>query len=137
VVVGFSAGYPDWPPASPLFTEVPERSALVLGEWGTEVHDAVKPAADEHVVAKRRVSPFHGTHLDLLLRGLGVDTLLLTGATTDLVVLSAAREGHDLGYHVEVLADATATADARLQATALGLIGRTAKITTVEASLAA
>ncbi|MFD4639753.1 cysteine hydrolase family protein [Lentzea sp. NPDC058436] len=137
VVVGFSPGYADWPRSSPLFTEVPQRGALVLGSWGTQPHDLVKPVPGEPVVEKRRVDPFLGTHLDALLRELGVDTVLLAGATTDLVVLSAARQAHDLGYRVRVLADATATGDAELQEAALRLIARTAVVTTVDDDLPA
>jgi len=88
IVVGFSAGYPDWPAGSPLFAEARDGERLVLGSWGTQVHDALKPAADEPVIAKRRVSPFLGTHLDLLLRTQGVDTLLLTGCAHQLTVLN-------------------------------------------------
>lgn len=132
VVVGFSPGYPDWPSGSPLFAEARQGERLILGTWGTQVHDAVKPAPGEPVIAKRRVSPFLGTHLDLLLRDRGVNTLLLTGVTTDLVVLSTAREGHDRDYRVEVLEDATATSDAQLHQAALTLIARTATVTTVD-----
>jgi nicotinamidase-related amidase len=132
IVVGFSPGYPDWPATSPLFTAARERSALVLGTWSTAVHEALKPASNEPVIAKRRLSPFLGTHLDLLLREQNVDTLLLIGATTDLAVLATAREGHDLGYHVEVLEDATATADPKLHAAALTILARTAVITGVD-----
>ncbi|WP_410674171.1 cysteine hydrolase family protein [Amycolatopsis sp. cmx-4-68] len=135
VVVGFSPGYADWPRSSPLFTEVPRRGALVLGTWGTRPHDLVKPAPEEPVVAKGRVDPFLGTNLDLLLREHQVDTVLLTGVTTDLVVLSTARQAHDLGYRVEVLADATASGDAWTHEAAMRLIARTATVTTVDEAL--
>jgi nicotinamidase-related amidase len=135
VVVGFAADYSDWPESSPLFQEAPGGHRLVLGTWATEVHDTLKPAADEPVVAKNRVNPFYETELETILREHGVDTLLLAGATTDLVVLSAAREGHDRDYRVEVLEDATATSDPELHRTALTLISRTATITTVDAAL--
>ncbi|MFE9449944.1 cysteine hydrolase family protein [Streptomyces sp. NPDC006739] len=135
VVVGFSPGLADWPPTSPLFTEAADGDRLILGTWGTEVHEAVKPAADEPVVAKRRVNPFLGTHLELILRSYGVDTLLLTGVTTDLVILSTAREAHDRDFRVEVLEDATATSGPELHEAALTLIRRTAEVTTVDEAL--
>lgn len=137
VVVGFSEGYSDWPATSPLFGEVRDGDRLVLGTWGTEVHDVLKPAAGEPIVEKRRVNPFLGTHLDLLLRNQNVNTLLLTGVTTDLVVLSTAREGHDRDYRVEVLEDATATGDQELHDAALTLIARTGTITDVDTALPA
>ncbi|MCX4627019.1 isochorismatase family cysteine hydrolase [Streptomyces sp. NBC_01443] len=137
VVVGFSPGHADWPAGSPLFAEARDGDRLVLGTWNTQVVDALKPAAGEPVIEKRRVNPFHGTHLDLVLRAHGVTTLLLTGATTDLVVLSTAREGHDRDYQVEVLEDATVTGDAELHEAALKLLARTATVTTVDQAFAA
>ncbi|WP_181400243.1 cysteine hydrolase family protein [Actinokineospora spheciospongiae] len=135
VVIGFEPGYADWPAASPLFRARTDDDKPTLGTWGTTVHDRVAPRPGEPVVVKRRVSPFHGTHLDLLLRGLGVDTVLLTGVATELVVLSAAREAHDRDYRVRVLADATATGDPDVHEWALRIIARTAEVTTVDAAL--
>ncbi|MFS0694266.1 isochorismatase family cysteine hydrolase [Streptomyces nitrosporeus] len=137
VVVGFSPGYADWPASSELFASAREDDRVVLGTWGTQVHDELKPADGEPVIEKRRVSPFFGTHLDLLLRNLGVNTLLLTGVTTDLVILSTAREGHDRDYHVEVLADAAAADSREAHETALKVIARTARITSVDEALPA
>ncbi|MGW1965120.1 cysteine hydrolase family protein [Streptomyces sp. NPDC001935] len=137
VVVGFSPGLADWPPTSPLFAEAADGDRLILGTWGTEVHDLLKPQAHEPVIAKRRVNPFLGTHLELVLRSHGVNTLLLTGVTTDLVVLSTAREAHDLDFRVEVLEDATATSSPELHEAALTLLRRTAEVTTVDAALGA
>ncbi len=85
----------------------------MLGSWGTQVHDDLRPEPGESIVVKHRVSPFYGTNLDLLLRKRSVDTLLLAGVSTDLVVLSAAREAHDRDYRVEVLEDATAARSKR------------------------
>ncbi|GAA3904840.1 cysteine hydrolase [Streptomyces lacrimifluminis] len=135
VIVGFSPGLADWPETSPLFTEAADGDRLILGTWGTEVHESLKPLADEPVVAKRRVNPFLGTHLELILRARGVNTLLLTGVTTDLVILSTAREAHDRDFLVEVLEDATATSDPELHQAALTLLRRTAEVTTVDAAL--
>ncbi|MFJ5999590.1 cysteine hydrolase family protein [Streptomyces sp. NPDC092370] len=135
VVVGFSPGLADWPPTSPLFAEAADGDRLILGTWGTQVHDSLKPEAGEPVIAKRRVNPFLGTHLELILRSYGVNTLLLTGVTTDLVILSTAREAHDLDFRVEVLEDATATSSQELHEAALTLLRRTAEVTTVDAAL--
>jgi nicotinamidase-related amidase len=135
VVVGFSPGYPDWPAASPVFAESRHKQGLVLGTWGTRVHDALAPAPGEPIVEKRRVDPFHGTQLDLLLRNLNVNTLLLTGVVTELVILGTARAGHDRDYRIEVLEDATATASAALHEAALTIIARTAAMSTVDQAL--
>ncbi|MFF7727251.1 cysteine hydrolase family protein [Streptomyces sp. NPDC008001] len=136
VVVGFSPDYAGFPERSTVFREAREDRRIVLGTWATEVHASLRPAEGEPVVAKHRLSPFHGTELDELLRARDVDTLLLTGVTTDLVVLSAAREGHDRDYSVEILEDATATSDDALHEAALTVLARTATISTVRQSLA-
>jgi nicotinamidase-related amidase len=135
VVVGFSPGYPDWPADSPVFAESRHKNGLILGTWGTRVHDALAPAPGEPVVEKRRVDPFHGTQLDLLLRNLNVNTLLLTGVVTELVILGTARAGHDRDYRIEVLEDATATANQELHEAAIAIAARTATITTVDQAL--
>jgi nicotinamidase-related amidase len=59
-------------------------------------------------VLKRRFNCFLGTDLDLLLRGLGVDTLLVTGVDSNVCVLWTVGEGFQLDYHVRVLEDCTA-----------------------------
>ncbi|MGQ0840049.1 cysteine hydrolase family protein [Actinokineospora sp.] len=135
IVVGFSPGYADWPHDSPLFRAPSDADKPTLGTWGTRVHDALAPAPGESIVVKRRVSPFHGTHLDLLLRKHDVDSVLLAGVATDLVVLSAARDAHDRDYGVTVLEDATATTGLALHNAALRLIERTAAVMTVEEAL--
>ena len=131
VVVGFSPDYSEAPRQSPVFATALSEGALVLGAWGTCIHDAVKPGPGEPILTKRRVSPFFGTDLDLVLRTRGVDTLLLAGVSTDLVVLAAARDGHDRDYRVEVLSDATVSASDELHDAALTVIARTARVLTV------
>jgi nicotinamidase-related amidase len=135
VVVGFSPDFSEAPAHSPVFATARERGALVMDSWGTCFHDAVKPEPGEPVVVKRRVSPFYGTELDLVLRARGVDTLLLAGVSTDLVVLAGARDGHDRDYTVQVLADATVSARGDLHDAALQLIARTASVVSVDQAL--
>jgi nicotinamidase-related amidase len=135
VVVGFSPDFSEWPAGSPVFAEAKEAGKLIIGTWATQVHDAVKPAEGDAIIIKRRISPFFGTELDLVLKTRKIDTLLLTGVSTDLVVLATARDGHDRDYAIEVLADATASANADLHEAALKLIARTATVTTVDEAL--
>ncbi len=58
------------------------------------------------MVTKRRVSAFAGSDLDLVLRGLGAGTLVLTGIATSGVALSTLRYAADQDYQLVVLADA-------------------------------
>ncbi|MEV8312036.1 isochorismatase family cysteine hydrolase [Streptomyces flavidovirens] len=135
VTVGFSPGYPEWHARSKVFAPCRDEERLLLGGWGTQVHDAVRPREGEVTVTKHRLSPFHGTGLDVLLRAQGIDRLMLAGVSTDLVVMSTARDGHDRDYGVEVLEDATATASEELHRAAVTLLARTATVTTVDEAL--
>lgn len=137
VVLAFSQHYEDWPSRSTLFGPADPQHRFAAGSWGTQVHALLTPEPGEDIVYKRRISPFYATPLDLLLRERGIDTLLLTGVATDLVVLSTARDAHDRGFAVEVLEDATATEDQDLQEAALTLLDRTATVTCVDKALPA
>jgi nicotinamidase-related amidase len=131
VIVGFSANYAEWPANSPVFAEARPEGKLIIGSWATQVHDMVKPTEGEQIVTKRRISPFYGTDLDLILRTREIDSLLVTGVSTDLVVLATARDGHDRDFRVTVLSDACASANRELHESALTLISRTATVATV------
>ena len=63
------------------------------------------------MVTKRRVSVFAGSDLDLVLRGLGAGTLVLTGIATSGVVLSTLRYAAGQDDQLVVLADACLDAD--------------------------
>jgi len=81
----------------------------VKGTPGAEVVEELKPGKSDYVVEKKRYSGFFQTHLDLLLRELKVDTLILTGVATDICVLHTAADAFFRGYKVIVVRDATAT----------------------------
>lgn len=73
--------------------------------------DGVKPQDHEVVVVKRRVSAFVGSGLELVLRSMGINHLILTGIATSGVVLSTLRMAADRDYGLTVLADACSDAD--------------------------
>jgi nicotinamidase-related amidase len=68
-----------------------------------ELHDKEK----DLVVHKRRYSGFFGSDLDLTLRELGVDSLLLVGWSTSLAVATTAIDAWQLGYATMVVTDLT------------------------------
>lgn len=59
------------------------------------------------IVHKRRYSGFFGSDLDITLRELGVDSLMLMGWSTSLAVLSTALDAWQLGYPTTVVSDLT------------------------------
>jgi nicotinamidase-related amidase len=76
--------------------------------------DDLRPADGDIVIRKLRPSAFAGTHLDLVLRSNGIETLLITGVVTEGCVDSTAREAHSLNYYAVIVADAVASDDREL-----------------------
>ena len=77
----------------------------IEGTWGAQVIEALRPREGDFVVKKRRYSAFFGTDLDLLLRELGVDTLILTGLVTNVCVQHTAADAFFRGYRLVVVSD--------------------------------
>jgi gluconolactonase len=94
---------------APLFQGVMESDGLVRGSWGAAPADGLEPEDGDHVVEKMRMNGFYETRLDILLRGLGADTILITGAWTNMSIEHTARHGADAGYEVVVASDGTST----------------------------
>jgi gluconolactonase len=104
---------------APLFQGVKEADALVRGTWGAAPADGLEPQDGDHVVEKMRMNGFYDTRLDTLLRGLGADTIVITGAWTNMSIEHTARHGADAGYEVVVASDGTSTTGDEWQQAAL------------------
>ena len=63
---------------------------------------------DDYLIQKRRYSAFFGTDLEILLRGLKVDTLILCGGLTDVCVHYTFADGHQMDYFCRVIEDCVA-----------------------------
>ena len=79
------------------------------GSWDGKVIDEIAPGDDEIVLPKTSSSVFISTHIDYVLRNLGVKQLVISGFITDQCVESAVRDACDLGYLVTLVPDACAT----------------------------
>lgn len=66
------------------------------------------PIDGEYLITKRRYSAFFGTDLEILLKGLHVDTLYLIGGLTDVCIHYTAVDAHQHDYHIKVVTDAVA-----------------------------
>ncbi len=104
---------------APLFEGVKEANALVRGTWGAAAADGLEPQEGDFVVEKMRMNGFYDTKLDILLRGLGVDTIVITGAWTNMSIEHTARHGADAGYRIVVCSDGTSTVNDEWQHAAL------------------
>jgi nicotinamidase-related amidase len=76
-----------------------------------KIVEAITPQDDEPVVRKPRMSAFYASPLDSLLRSRDIDTIVLTGISTNFVVESTVRAGADMDYRVIVLEDGVTAGD--------------------------
>ena len=90
---------------------IANRAALIDGTPGVEIYPELAPAPGEHVIKKHRYSGFFGTDLDIILREWGVDTVIISGTTTENCCHATARDAMFRNYRVIFLSDATATND--------------------------
>jgi gluconolactonase len=132
-------GAPGLKQNAPLFQGVKGANALVRGSWGAAPADGLEPQEGDHVAEKMRMNAFHGTRLDTLLRGLAVETLIVTGAWTNMSIEHTARHAADAGYEVVVCSDGTSTVNAEWQHAALSYaltnVAQVATCTQVAAAL--
>jgi nicotinamidase-related amidase len=99
-----------------------DRNRLVreaLDGPGGELLEPLAPAEDDRFVVKPRYSAFDKTPLELVLRGLELERLLLAGSATEGCVAQTAIDARELGFKISVLAGACATVDERLEQVAL------------------
>lgn len=82
---------------------------VAKGSWDGKVIEQIAPIGDEIILPKSSSSVFVSTHIDYLLRNLGVKQQVISGLLTDQCVESAIRDACDLGYLVTQVIDACAT----------------------------
>ncbi len=81
---------------------------LLEGDPHTEVSAAVGMREDDYFIRKRRYSCFFGTELEILLKGLKAETLILIGGHTDMCVHYTFVDAHQHDYFCRVIEDCVA-----------------------------
>ena len=82
------------------------KSVVSAGTWEAQVVDELKPQPQDYMIPKFRWSAFHQTYLDLALRNRAIDTLVISGGSTDVGVASTAYAARDLDYNLVIVSDA-------------------------------
>jgi len=82
--------------------------ALLKGSRLVEIDAATGIQASDPIIVKKGASAFFGTTLNALLTGAGVDTLVVTGATTSGCVRATVVDAVQSGFNVLVPADCCA-----------------------------
>ena len=128
--VAWEPGLADLVVNSPILQIVQQSGCLVEGSDKAQILDELTPQDTDLVVTHKRVGGFSGSHLDTLLRGRGVDTLLFTGVATNFSVEGTARQASDLGYRTVIVTDACSAADPATHDASIASLGLLAEITT-------
>lgn len=79
----------------------------IKGTKGAEVIPELKVSEKDYIVPKRCYSGFFQTDLDILLKELKVDTVIMTGLHTHMCVRHTSADAYMNGYNVVVASDAT------------------------------
>jgi nicotinamidase-related amidase len=111
ITADFRKGYPEISSNNKAFAGLINGSAGFDDPKATEIHTSVSPKPDDIVVIKKRFSAFTGSDLEVVLRSLEINHLLLSGISTSGVVLSTVREAADKDYRLTVLSDCCADRD--------------------------
>jgi gluconolactonase len=97
---------------APLFEGLADANALVRGSWGAAPVAGLEAQPGDHVVEKQRMSAWEGTRLETVLKALGREVVIVTGAWTNMSIEHTARTGADKGYFMVVPEDACSTMNA-------------------------
>jgi nicotinamidase-related amidase len=114
VTVGFREGAPEINMNNKGFSASRERFTQISAEEFRKIDPLIAPLTGEIVIVKRRVSAFTGSDLEVVLRAMGIQHMILAGVATSGVVLSTLREAADKDYRLTVLSDGCADADAEV-----------------------
>jgi len=100
----------------------PMGRILVRGSYGHDIIDELKPVGDETVIDKPGKGAFFATDLDFILRNRNIQSLVVTGVTTEVCVNTTVREANDRGYECLVLEDCVGSYFPEFQEYALRMI---------------
>jgi len=112
--------------------DAPGLVRAALDGAGGDVVAALAPEDGEAFLLKPRYSAFDHTALELLLRELEVERLLLAGGATEACIVQTGIDARELGFKVTIVAGACATIDGELERLSLRYAEEVAGIYVVE-----
>jgi ureidoacrylate peracid hydrolase len=98
------------------------EGGLRTGTWGYEILSELQPRAEDRFVEKNRLSAFFQTNLELLLRGLGAETVLITGVLTNQCVGATCKDALFRDFKPIVVEETTGTTLPHLHGPAIEMI---------------
>jgi biuret amidohydrolase len=109
-------------PATRIGAVGPMGRILVRGEPGHDIIPELYPVAGEPVIDKPGKGAFYQTDLELMLKNRSIDTLFVSGVTTEVCVNTTVREANDRGFRCIVLSDCCASYFPEFHAAGLAMI---------------
>lgn len=108
-VIYTTIAYQPWErEALPWLKKATGMAALTVGSRLVEIDEATGRQPGDPLIVKHGASAFHGTNLAALLTGAGIDTVIVTGATTSGCVRATVVDAVQSGFNVLVPADCCA-----------------------------
>lgn len=104
----------------------------VPGTPGAEVVDELKPKEEDYIINMHRFDAFLYSDLEFVLKVAGVDTLIISGVTTQLSCLSTAMHALQMGFNVIMASDCCAAEDEQRHQMGLNYLKPFVKIITAD-----
>jgi nicotinamidase-related amidase len=118
-------------PGDPIFESFPVPHCIP-GTEGIEIVDELKPKEEDYVVNTYRMNAFLFSNLEYFLRVLDINTLIITGVSTNTGCLLTAMEAFQRGFKVIIASDGCATYKEERHQAALEYLKPFAQILTVD-----
>jgi nicotinamidase-related amidase len=110
---------------------------LRIGTWGYEILAELGPRPEDWYVEKNRLSAFYNTNLELVLRGLGAETVLFAGVLTNQCVAATSKDANFRDLFPIVVEQCTGTTLPHLHGPALEMVAAGwGQVSTLEETLA-
>lgn len=98
------------------------ESGLRQNTWGYELYDDIGAAEEDWFVEKTRLSAFFQTNLEVILRGLGAETVIFTGVLTNQCVAASSKDAMFRDFQPIVIEECTGTTLPNLHDPALAMM---------------
>jgi len=99
------------------------KDKCLEGSAESEIHPDLTPLPKEKVIFKHRYSAFYNTDLEIVLRCLKVEDLVISGVMTNMCCESTARDAYYRDYRVFFLADGTGSINEEMHLASLLNLG--------------
>ena len=137
VTVGYAPGAAD---SGPWMRRIADMGVDVrarldqppLAPWASEMPEALAPLTGEVHITKYRVSAFFETALDVLLRGAGIETVVMCGVASYGCIIASYIDACSRGFFPLLCTDGVDGHDPRLHQTAMDFMGPNCRLSLAE-----